>query len=204
MRNTLGACRTMSSLAHAELPGDRRKVPGRGGAAPGRIGRGTGPGGDQPSHRRGAPAELRGAGQEPGRPEPGRAPQHDRRSRRPRGVTGLLGSAYGGLAALRVAAYRRRLLPRARLSGPVISVGNLSVGASRKTPVVARVAAMLREEGLPVAVLSRGYRGSFTGAALVVSDGASVLASAEEAGDEPVMLARSLPGVVVAVGRRRD
>jgi len=119
-------------------------------------------------------------------------------------VTGLLGSAYGGLAALRAAAYRRGLLPRARLSGPVISVGNLSVGGSGKTPVVARVAEILGEEGLPVAVLSRGYRGSFTGAALVVSDGASVLASAEEAGDEPVMLARSLPGVVVAVGRRRD
>ena len=119
-------------------------------------------------------------------------------------MTGLLGSAYGGLAALRAAAYRHGLLPRARLSGPVISVGNLSVGGSGKTPVVARVAAILREEGLPVAVLSRGYRGSFRGAALVVSDGKSVLASAEAAGDEPVMLARSLPGVVVAVGRHRD
>ncbi len=119
-------------------------------------------------------------------------------------MTGLLGSAYGGLAALRAAAYRRGLLPRARLSGPVISVGNLSVGGSGKTPVVTRVAEILGEEGLPVAVLSRGYRGSFTGAALVVSDGQSLRASAEVAGDEPVMLARSLPGVVVAVGRRRD
>ena len=119
-------------------------------------------------------------------------------------MTGLLGSAYGGLAALRVAAYRRGLLPRARLSGPVLSVGNLSVGGSGKTPVVTRVAEILREEGLPVAVLSRGYRGSFSGAALVVSDGESVQATAAVAGDEPVMLARALPGVVVAVGRRRD
>jgi tetraacyldisaccharide 4'-kinase len=54
-----------------------------------------------------------------------------------------------------------------------------------------------------VAVLSRGYRGSFRGECLVVSDGDRVLASAAEAGDEPVMLARQLPGVVVAVGRRR-
>lgn len=119
-------------------------------------------------------------------------------------MRGLLGSAYGRLAALRVAAYRRGLLPRARLKGPVVSVGNLGLGGSGKTPVVARVAEILREEGLPVAVLSRGYRGSFAGDALFVSDGASVLASAEAAGDEPVMLARSLPGVVVAVGRRRD
>jgi tetraacyldisaccharide 4'-kinase len=83
-------------------------------------------------------------------------------------------------------------------------VGNLGVGGSGKTPVVALVARLLRDAGLPVAVLSRGYGGGFRGEALVVSDGASVLAGADEAGDEPVMLARALPGVVVAVGRRRD
>jgi tetraacyldisaccharide 4'-kinase len=119
-------------------------------------------------------------------------------------VRRLLGSAFGALASLRVAAYRRGLLPRARLAGPVVSVGNLGVGGSGKTPVVARVAALLRDAGVPVAVLSRGYGGSFRGEALVVSDGATVLAGAAEAGDEPVMLARALPGVVVAVGRRRD
>jgi tetraacyldisaccharide 4'-kinase len=119
-------------------------------------------------------------------------------------VRRLLGAAFGTLGSLRVAAYRRGLLPRARLAGPVISVGNLSVGGSGKTPVVARVAEILRDAGRPVAVLSRGYGGSFRGDALVVSDGAAVLADAAEAGDEPVMLARALPGVVVAVGRRRD
>jgi tetraacyldisaccharide 4'-kinase len=119
-------------------------------------------------------------------------------------VRGLLASLFGAGAALREAAYRRGVLPRAHLAGPVISVGNLSVGGSGKTPVVARVASILRDDGLPVAVLSRGYGGRFRGDALVVGDGASVLASAEEAGDEPVMLARALTGVVVAVGRRRD
>jgi tetraacyldisaccharide 4'-kinase len=119
-------------------------------------------------------------------------------------VRRLLGSAFGAAASLRVAAYRRGLLPRARLAGPVVSVGNLSVGGSGKTPVVARVAGILRHAGLPVSILSRGYGGSFRGDALVVSDGATVLAGAAEAGDEPVMLARALPGVVVAVGPRRD
>jgi tetraacyldisaccharide 4'-kinase len=119
-------------------------------------------------------------------------------------VRRLLGSAFGTLASLRVAAYRRGLLPRARLAGPVVSVGNLSVGGSGKTPVVARVAEVLRDAGEKVAVLSRGYGGSFRGEALVVSDGTTVLAGAVEAGDEPVMLARALPGVVVAVGARRD
>ncbi len=116
----------------------------------------------------------------------------------------LLGRAFGALASLRVAAYRRGLLPRARLSGPVVSVGNLGVGGSGKTPVVLRVAEILRDAGEPVAILSRGYGGSFRGEALVVSDGSRVLAGASEAGDEPVMLARALPGVVVAVGPRRD
>ena len=116
----------------------------------------------------------------------------------------LLGSLFASAASLRVAAYERGLLRRARLGGPVVSVGNLGVGGSGKTPVVRLVAEVLREAGAPVAVLSRGYGGRFRGDALVVSDGRAVTASAEEAGDEPVMLARALPGVVVAVGRRRD
>jgi tetraacyldisaccharide 4'-kinase len=122
----------------------------------------------------------------------------------PRPWLAPLGLAYGGAAALRAAAYAGGLLPRTRLRGVVISVGNLRVGGSGKTPVVARLAALLRERGVPLAVLSRGYAGSFRGEALIVSDGERILAGAEEAGDEPVMLARSLPGVVVAVGRRRD
>jgi tetraacyldisaccharide 4'-kinase len=119
-------------------------------------------------------------------------------------VRRLLASAFGGIAALRAEAYRRRLLPRRRLKGPVVSVGNLGSGGSGKTPVVERVAGLLMEAGEPVAVLSRGYGGSFRGDALVVSDGQSVLASAAVAGDEPVMLARALPGAVVAIGPRRD
>ena len=116
-----------------------------------------------------------------------------------------LGALYGGAAALRVAADRSGLLSQARLSGPVISVGNLSVGGSGKTPVVQRIAEILLEAGLPVAILSRGYRGSFAGEALVVSDGHGAIAGdAAVAGDEPVMLARALPRAIVAVGPRRD
>ena len=113
-------------------------------------------------------------------------------------------AAYGAAGWLRRAAYRSGLLHQARLAGPVISVGNLSVGGSGKTPVVAAIARLLREAGHPVAILSRGYRGSFDGEALIVSDGERVSADAALAGDEPVMLARDLPGVVVAVGPCRD
>lgn len=115
-----------------------------------------------------------------------------------------LSLVYGAGAALRATLYRRGFLPSARLAGPVISVGNLSVGGAGKTPVVARVAEILRDEGLPVAVLSRGYRGSFRGEALIVSEGLPPFADPALAGDEPVMLARDLPGVIVAVGARRE
>ncbi len=115
-----------------------------------------------------------------------------------------LGGVYGLAASARAALYRCRVFPQARLASPVVSVGNLSVGGSGKTPVVARIAGLLRDAGQPVAILSRGYRGSFRGESLIVGDGSALLASAAEAGDEPVMLARSLPGVVVAVGTHRD
>ena len=121
-----------------------------------------------------------------------------------RALLAPLGAAYGAIGALRVALYSRGLLRRHRLAGPVVSVGNLSVGGSGKTPVVALVARLLQEAGLPVSVLSRGYGGSFRGDALVVSDGDAVRADAVQAGDEPAMLARHLPGVVVAVGPRRE
>jgi tetraacyldisaccharide 4'-kinase len=122
----------------------------------------------------------------------------------PRPWLAPLGILFGRAASLRASLYRRGVWSQARLQGPVISVGNLSVGGSGKTPVVARLARLLQDEGRAVSILSRGYGGSFQGDCLVVSDGRSVVGDAATAGDEPVMLARALPGVVVAVGPHRD
>jgi tetraacyldisaccharide 4'-kinase len=113
-----------------------------------------------------------------------------------------LGAAFGAAAAARARLYARGTLARASAAGPVISVGSLAVGGSGKTPLAARIATLLRESGVKVAVLSRGY-GGHAAAPTIVSDGESVLAGADAAGDEPVALARALPGVVVAVARRR-
>jgi tetraacyldisaccharide 4'-kinase len=115
-----------------------------------------------------------------------------------------LGLAYGWLGVLRLAAYRAGLRRTARAAGPVVSVGNLSVGGSGKTPMVEWIARALRDAGAPVAVLSRGYAGGYDGRPLVVSDGHAAPLDAALAGDEPVMLARALPGVPVIVARRRD
>jgi tetraacyldisaccharide 4'-kinase len=121
-----------------------------------------------------------------------------------RALTAPLGWPLGCAAALRRRLYRSGWMSVAELRGPVISVGNLGVGGSGKTPIVAHLARMLRRDGYPVAVLSRGYRGAFRGEALLVSEGGDLLCPASAAGDEPVALARALPGVTVAVGRQRD
>jgi len=89
-----------------------------------------------------------------------------------------------------------------RLPRPVVSVGNLHWGGSGKTPLTAAVAAHLRDAGLFVAILSRGY-GSKGEGVRVVSRGEGPLLGPRIAGDEPVLLAGELPGVAVVVGPDR-
>ena len=82
----------------------------------------------------------------------------------------------------------------------VISVGNLAFGGRGKTPLVAAIARRLAAAGARPAILSRGYaRRDRAPGAVVVSDGTHLLADLDRAGDEPLMLARALPGVVVVV-----
>jgi len=84
----------------------------------------------------------------------------------------------------------------------VVSVGNLHWGGSGKTPLVAAVAAHLRDRGLAVCILSRGYASQGRGVR-VVSVGEGPLLGPLLGGDEPVLLAGELPGVAVVVGADR-
>jgi tetraacyldisaccharide 4'-kinase len=86
----------------------------------------------------------------------------------------------------------------------VISVGNITLGGTGKTPAVEYIAKLLKEEGVAVVVLSRGYRGRMERKLGVVSDGKQILLSPRDAGDEPHMLAQRLEGVPILIGRRRD
>jgi tetraacyldisaccharide 4'-kinase len=115
-----------------------------------------------------------------------------------------LSAAYSAAAAWRRRWYAADPARRRRLERPVISVGNLRVGGSGKTPIVAHIARLLLEQGERPAVLTRGYaRRIVSAGATVVSDGTSILAGLDEAGDEPLLLARELPGVAVVVGADR-
>lgn len=110
-----------------------------------------------------------------------------------------LSALYKGLTVL-----DRRLTKPARLSKPVISVGNITWGGTGKTPVVIALASEMSKSGMKVAVLTRGYhRKDKTGKSLVVSDGKSVLAGTEEAGDEASLLADKLRGCAVICGPDR-
>ncbi len=119
-------------------------------------------------------------------------------------IVRYLGSLYGRVAARRRAWYARHPEARRRLARPVISVGNLVVGGSGKTPTVAALARVLLAMGERPSILSRGYaRRSRARAVVVVSDREHVLEPVSRSGDEPQMLARTLPGIPVLVSADR-
>ena len=111
-----------------------------------------------------------------------------------------LSTLYGAAAAWRRRWYAQHPDRRRTLDRPVVSVGNLRVGGSGKTPVVEHIARLLADAGYSPAILSRGYgRRSPSKSPTVVSDGRKILAGVDAAGDEPLMLARALAGKGVAV-----
>ncbi len=125
---------------------------------------------------------------------------------------------YSAAVQVRYYFYNKRLLRDQPLGCLVVVVGNLTVGGTGKTPIVEKFARSLKEKGRTVAILSRGYKSknpalykrfwwwlthSETLPPRIVSDGKNVLLDSEEAGDEPYMLAKNLPGVVVLVDKNR-
>lgn len=119
------------------------------------------------------------------------------------GVLIPLSLPYALIQRLRTWCYQAGILRSHTLPRPVISIGNITVGGTGKTPVAAYIAHLLLTQGLKVAVLSRGYGGSLEGTTAVVSDGSKVLLSAEECGDEPFLLASTVPGLMVVIGSNR-
>jgi tetraacyldisaccharide 4'-kinase len=98
--------------------------------------------------------------------------------------------------------YENGVLPTYRLNHPVISVGNLTVGGTGKTPLVILLAQRFRDAGFRPVVLSRGYKRKSSGI-VVVSRGTGPHVSWETAGDEPFLIAQRAHGVSVVVGADR-
>ena len=104
---------------------------------------------------------------------------------------------FGAGVALRNALYDRGVLKVHKLTRPVVSIGNISVGGSGKTPFVIALGELLKQRGIEFDVLSRGYGRSSTDIAVVDPDG-----TPEQFGDEPLLIARKLR-VPVIVGADR-
>jgi tetraacyldisaccharide 4'-kinase len=109
----------------------------------------------------------------------------------------VLASLYGGSVRVRNRLYDHGTLKPSKLQGPVISIGNLSVGGSGKTPFVILLGGLLKQREIKFDVLSRGYGRRTTGAMIVEGNG-----TANDFGDEPLLIARRL-GVSVVVGEDR-
>jgi tetraacyldisaccharide 4'-kinase len=108
-----------------------------------------------------------------------------------------LATLYGAAVRARNELYDRGMLTLSHLQGPVVSIGNLTVGGSGKTPFLILLGELLNQQSIPFDVLSRGYRRLTTGEARV-----DPLGSPRDYGDEPLLIARKL-GVPVIVGGDR-
>lgn len=106
-----------------------------------------------------------------------------------------LSGLYGAAMKVRRALYSSRRLRVHDLGAPVISVGNLTMGGTGKTPLVESIARELAQAGLRVCILTRGYGRQNASTRTIVSDGREILVGAAEAGDEPLLLAERLKGL---------
>ncbi|HEX8679927.1 MAG TPA: tetraacyldisaccharide 4'-kinase [Chthoniobacterales bacterium] len=144
--------------------------------------------------------------------------RHGIRASMLRGVLWALSFVYERIVQLRLFLYRKRIFRERTLGCLVISIGNLTVGGTGKTPIVEKFAQALRGGGRRVAILSRGYKSIPPPSEKkrfrifgkqpqtpprIVSDGKSLLLDSATAGDEPYMLANNLKDVIVLVDKDR-
>ncbi|MBN1365582.1 MAG: tetraacyldisaccharide 4'-kinase [Syntrophaceae bacterium] len=118
-------------------------------------------------------------------------------------IAGILSFFYLFIIKFRNWLYNHKIFKEIKLSCPVISVGNISVGGTGKTPCVIMLAQILKKNGFHPAVISRGYGGSSKIPYNIVSDGKKILLNSEIAGDEPSLIAHALKGVPVIIGPER-
>lgn len=113
------------------------------------------------------------------------------------------GPIYGVIMKIREKLYTKQVFRQHRLNVPVISVGNLVLGGTGKTPTVIYLAQLLKNNGYKVAVVSRGYGGHSREAVNVVSDGENKYLNPQLYGDEPVLIASVLDNTPVITGKKR-
>ena len=115
----------------------------------------------------------------------------------------MISLVYGGIVKLRKFCYKTGIVKSKRLPCTVISIGNITVGGTGKTPMTIKVAKTVRRLGYKVAIISRGYKGGAEKTGGIVSNGHTIFMEPEKAGDEPFMMAAKLENIPVVVGQNR-
>jgi tetraacyldisaccharide 4'-kinase len=115
-----------------------------------------------------------------------------------------LSYVYGFGARVNLWLYEAGILSTRKLDCCVISIGNITVGGTGKTPTAQRVAKMIKNMGYRVVILNRGYRSHWDKPLGVVSDGKKIFMTSYEAGDEAYLMAKMMSGVPVVIGKNRD
>lgn len=118
-------------------------------------------------------------------------------------MTSLLGGIYGILIRARNRAYSAGLLSQHRLPGPVISIGNLTLGGAGKTPLAIYIAQTLLELGFHSAILSRGYGRRNSRKSWILAPGETLANPDSALGDEPALMRRYLPRIWMGISANR-
>lgn len=104
---------------------------------------------------------------------------------------------------MKLAMYDMGIKKKEKLDCCVISIGNITVGGTGKTPTAQKMADLIKRMGYRVVILNRGYRSHWDKEIGVVSDGNKIFMTAYEAGDEAYLMAKTLPGIPVVIGKNR-
>jgi len=120
-----------------------------------------------------------------------------------RSFLSMVSKVYGGAVKLRRTVYKKAVFKSKKLPCPTISIGNITVGGTGKTPMTMYMAQVVKQWGYKVVIISRGYKGKAEKVGGIVSDGKVLLMTPEIAGDEPYMMAKKMKDVPVIIGRNR-
>lgn len=119
------------------------------------------------------------------------------------GLLRIFSVIYGFGVRIKLGMYNCGIRKKHKLDCTVISLGNITVGGTGKTPTAQQLASVIRDMGYKVVILNRGYRAGWKGDIGLVSDGKKIFMSVNDAGDEAYLLAKNLPGVPVVIGKDR-
>ena len=118
-------------------------------------------------------------------------------------VLSIFSVIYEAGVRLKLSLYKSGVFQQTKLPCCVISIGNITVGGTGKTPTAQKMAIIIQKMGYRVVILNRGYRSHWNEEIGVVSDGKKIFMTAYEAGDEAYLMAKTLPGIPVVIGKNR-